>query len=297
MKCVLVQAPLIYDRRMLLSARPQRRLGVPEDQALLSFGSTDPKSSFSPRYLLLAGQPAFELSFWCGTCPLLFERKEGARFGSDSAQSETLAARELLAALEQPLDAVDDELVETFAQVLPEGEYLPLLLEVEPELVAPNDRRDYFSHEQVATWGVNSFWGLPENPRSFYYRTFETKVESDEHLYEFVVPMVPPSWNDRERVKHYRDLMDRGVTPTAIALSTLDMCQPAMDDDSTDYYGHWGLSHFLLDGHHKLEAAARSGAKVQLLALVSLDNSLALPEHVARLAEVRARQRASRAAV
>ncbi|MGH3349378.1 MAG: hypothetical protein ACRDPS_01845 [Nocardioides sp.] len=166
---------------------------------------------------------------------------------------------------------------------------------MKPELVAPNDGRDYFSHEQVATWGIDSFWGLPENPRTFYYRTFETTVESDEHLYEFVVPMVPPSWNDRERVQHYRDLMDRGVTPTAIALSTLDICQPAIDDDSTDYYCHWGLSHFLLDGHHKLEAAARSGGTVQLLALVSLDHSLALPEDVARLPELLARLRAGRA--
>lgn len=249
-------------------------------------GSTDRPSA---RYLYLSGKPAFELSLWCGTCPFLFERKEGAN-------ATFSAARESMTELEGKFDIADDRILETFSPLLPRGEYLPLLLEVQPELVAPHDERDYFTHEQVATWGVDGFWGLPENPRSFYYRTFETPVDHRGHLYEFVVPMVPPGWNHPERVQHYVDLSRDGVTPTAVALSTLDVCQPAMDDQSTDYYVHWGLSHFLLDGHHKLEAAARAGRPVRLLALVSLEGSLASPEDVARIPELLARPRSARTA-
>lgn len=275
---------------MLVSAFPPRRLGLPVEQAPLHFGRADGKvpkdlgpgagpAPFSARYLFMSGKPAFELSLWCGTCPFLFERKEGAN-GTMSAEVE------IMAELERPVGSVDDRILAPFASLLPEGEFLPLLLEVQPELVAPHDERDYFTHEQVATWGLDSFWGLPENPRSFYYRTFETRVKSDEHLYEFVVPMVPPGWNDRGRVQHYRDQMGEGVIPTAVALSTLDLCQPASDDESTDYYVHWGLTHFLLDGHHKMEAAARAGATVQLLALVSVDGSLAGPDDLARLPDL-----------
>lgn len=260
---------------------------MPADQAPLHFGGADQGASFSPRYLFMSGKPAFELSLWCGTCPFLFERKEGAN-GTMSAGAEPMAE------LEEGISAIDDHVVAPFAPLLPEGEYLPLLLEVSPELVAPHDERDYFTHEQVATWGVDSFWGLPENPRSYYYRTFETRVKADAHLYEFMVPMVPPGWNDRGRVQHYLGLIGRGVTPTAVALSTLDVCQPATDDESTDYYVHWGLTHFLLDGHHKLEAAAKSGAKVQLLALVSLEGSLARPDDVARLQGVLDQPRSAR---
>ena len=36
---------------------------------------------------------------------------------------------------------------------------------------------------------------------------------------------------------------------------------------------HWGLAHYLLDGHHKVEAAAQVGASVRLLSLVSVDGS------------------------
>lgn len=258
-----------------------------DDQAPLHFDRPDASSPFA-RHLYLSDKPAFELSLWCGTCPFLFERKEGA--------NATLSADvDAMADLEGAVESVDDRVLAPFSTLLPEGEYLPLLVEVQPEMVAPYDEQDYFSHEQVATWGPDSFWGLPENPHCVYYRTFETQVTAGQHLYEFIVPMVPPGWNDRARVQHYRDLMDQDVTPTAVALSTLDVCQPATDGDSTDYYVHWGLTHFLLDGHHKVEAAARSGASVRLLALVSVDGSLAGPHDIARLGDLLRQPRASRA--
>jgi hypothetical protein len=267
---------------VLLSTAPVRRLGVPDHDAALRIGRADPASTVSARQLFLSGRPAFELSLWCGTCPFVFARQDGAN-GTLSTDLERLAD------LERPLAVVDERVVDTFGPLLPEGDYLPLLLEVRPVLVAPHDDRDYFSHEQVATWGLDGFWGLPENPRSFYYRTFETAVDPNAHLYEFVVPMVPPGWNERDRVQHYADLMAQDVVPTAVALTTLDICQPAMDNQSTDYYIHWGLTHFLLDGHHKLEAAARTGRPVRLLALVTVDGSLAQRPDVERLARLRAR--------
>ncbi|MDR6175394.1 hypothetical protein QE364_000015 [Nocardioides zeae] len=277
---------------MLVASLPPRRLGVPVEGARLHFGRADAASgggTFRTRYLYLEDDPAFELSLWCGTCPFLFERQGGAN-GTLSA------ALGVMAVLEGPLEAVDDQVLAPFASLLPEGEFLPLLLEVRPELVAPHDDRDYFSHEQVTTWGTDRFWGLPENPRSFYYRTFETAVSPEAHLYEFVVPLVPPGWNDRVRVTGYRSAMARGVVPTAVALSTLDVCQPATYDESADHHAHWGLTHFLLDGHHKLEAAARSGAPVRLLALVSVDGSLASADDLARLPDLLSRPRGARPA-
>jgi len=280
---------LPYGEPVLVSSLPPIRFGVPDERAPLRFGPADPETPFSDRSLFMAGEPAFELSYWCGTCPFLFERKGGAN-GTLSAEVE------LSQDLERPLSVIDHRILVPFASLVPEGEFLPLLLEVEPILVEPHDDSDYFTHEQVATWGVDSFWGLPANPRSFYYRSFETSVKSDAHLYEFVVPMVPPRWNDRERVEHYRASLDQGVVPTAVAVSTLDICQPAIEDESTDYYAHWGLAHFLLDGHHKFEAAAQAGAKVRLLALVSLDGSLARPEDIARLPELLSKPRVRRGA-
>ncbi|MFG2284762.1 hypothetical protein ACGFOU_01560 [Streptomyces sp. NPDC048595] len=258
-----------------------RRLGAPGTEARLRFETETRQSGSGPgrRLLVLDGKPAFQLSPWCGTCQFLFQRLEGA--------NQTLSLEEMQERLAGRLSALDDGVLDAFGSLLPEGDYLPLLLRVEPRLVTPGQEGDYFSDEQVAAWGVDAFWGLPEHPRTPYYRTFETVVDDDAHFYEFVVPMVPPSWNAPERVAEYAERMGRGSVPTAVAVSTLDLCRPALDLRSTDYHGHWGLTHFLLDGHHKLQAAASAGRPVQLLSLLAVGESLAAPDDHRRLAALR----------
>lgn len=231
--------------------------------------------------LTLDDDPAFELSFWCGTCQFLFQRMEGA--------NQSLSLDEMRDRLTSGLDDVDPSVVDAFGGLLPEGQYVPMLISVAPRLVTPGKPGDYFGEEQLATWGVDSFWGLPEYPRTAYYRTFETPVAGRGcHLFEFVVPMLPPVWDDAETVRAHVERLLVSDTPTAVAISTLDVCQPATDTWSVDYYGHWCLTHFLLDGHHKMHAAADSGRPLRLLSLLSIDGSLASAEQIASAVDVRA---------
>lgn len=273
---------------MLIARGTPVRLGT-DDSARLSFAeSSKPDSAWAGRRLLLLDdQPAFEMSFWCGTCPFLFERLEGA--------TETLSLDVMSERLSGGIDDLDDDVISTFAALLPKGEYVPLLLEVTPRLVRPSAENDYFAREQVKTWGLDAFWDLPVNPRTPYYRTFETAVGHDAHLYEFVVPMVPPSWNDTERVAAFADRLKESSRPTAIAISTLDVSVPAVAQ-GPDWYWHWGLTHFLLDGHHKLQAAAQQGRSLRLLTLLSLDGSLAEKGQLDRLGDLRSRPNAKRVA-
>ena len=134
--------------------------------------------------------------------------------------------------------------------------------------------------------GCRWLWGLPEYPRTPYYRTFETSVDSGAHLYEFVVPMVPPTWNDRSSVEAFATRLHSSSSSTAVAVSILDVCQPADSRGDGDYYAHWGLTHFLLDGHHKMEAAASEGLPLRLLSLLSVDASLATPDLVLRVPDL-----------
>ncbi|MET7674254.1 hypothetical protein [Streptomyces seoulensis] len=274
---------------MMITSGDVRSLGLPASEARLHFETEPQEIGGGPRrrLLMVDDEPAFELSFYCGTCPLLFRRLEGAR--------EKLSLESVQERLAGALDDPDGGgVIDAFGALLPEGEYLPLLLSVEPRLVIPGQEGDYFSGEQVTTWGIDQFWGLPEYPHTPYYRTFETPVDADAHLYEFVVPMVPPTWNERERVEEYIALMEQGTVPTAVAISTLDVCEPAAGAP-IDQYQHWGLTHFLLDGHHKLEAAAAAGQPVRLLSLLALDESLAGADDCARLPSLRTRPRSARA--
>nr|WP_221374824.1 hypothetical protein [Actinoplanes polyasparticus] len=245
---------------MLLNAEPVRVLGD-ADNPRLRFSEEGPDGPDPRRLLFVDDKPAFELSFWCGTCQILFQRQEGS--------TETFSAE-------------GDDPVEAFGALLPRGDYQPLRLRIEPRLVQPSHPGDYFAGEQVATWGLDSFWGLPVYPRTPYYRTFETAVDADAHLYEFVVPMVPPSWNERAQVDKYAAELARGEPATAVAVSILDVSLPATDNGS-DYYAHWALTHFLLDGHHRLQAAAEAGLPIRLLSLLAVDHGLSAPADVARL--------------
>ena len=237
------------------------------------------------RSLQLDDKPAFELSYWCGTCQFLFRRLEGS--------NATVSVAELEAALNDGLDHIEDDVLVTFAGLLGRGTYIPLLLEISPRLQLPGQDGDYFAQEQVQTWGLESFWGLPAYPRTPYYRTFETSVGADAHLYEFVAPMVPPSWNDTATVTRHAEDLARSSRPTAVAVATLDVCAPA-EDHGQDYYDHWGLTHFLLDGHHKMQAAAQTGRPLRLLSLLSVEASLADPDEVARIITLRSQAGSSR---
>lgn len=90
---------------MLLSAYAPRTLGVAEG-ARVRFGE-EPKQegTFAGRRLLfLDERPAFELSFWCGTCQFLFKRLEGA---NQTASLEDVGQR-----LADGLDGIDQEIVD-----------------------------------------------------------------------------------------------------------------------------------------------------------------------------------------
>ena len=272
---------------MVLASAPARTLGV-ESGARVRFGEEEKAEGAyaGRRVLFLDDKAAFELSFWCGTCQFLFKRQYGA--------NETVSLADMEERLADGIAALDEDVISTFGSLLPAGEYLPLLVRVEPRLVRPVQPGDYFSEEQVATWGVEPFWGLPEYPCTPYYRTFETAVDREAHMFEFVVPMVPPSWNDKARVAQHAARLQSSQHPTAVAVASLDVCAPATDD-GVDWYVHWGLTHFLLDGHHKLQAAAETGTALQLLSLLSVDGSLATREQVERVPELRGRPRAGRA--
>jgi hypothetical protein len=268
----------------VLAVGEPSRLGAQASRLRFGEDAKQEGSWAGRRLLWLDDEPAFELSYWCGTCPFLFQRLSGS--------NETVSIAKLERELAEGLDGLDASIIRAFSQLLPEGEYVPLLLAVQPRLVQPLEPGDYFSSEQVLTWGIDSFWGLPAYPQTPYYRTFETPVDDGAHLFEFIVPMVPPSWNEPARVAEHRERLQTSARPTAVSVSILDVCEPSVEADGTELFAHWCVAHVLLDGHHKLQAAAESERRLQLLSLLSVNGGLSSAEQVARLPHLR-RQAAS----
>ena len=222
------------------------------------------------RFLTVNGKQAYHLGNVCGTCRFLFERMEGANTG--------IEVDELTALLAAGLNNLSEEVVEKLAQLLPASNYIVALLRLKPQLVQLGGESDYFAVEQVENEdGVDPFWGLPHYPKVPYYRVVgrsRVKVPQGE-AFDFIVPMIPESMLERERIGFYERSLNDDFAPTAVALSLLDVKGPAYS--GTD---HWCLAHYVIDGHHKVAAAARADRELTLIAFIAVDHGISSKEQV-----------------
>jgi hypothetical protein len=225
------------------------------------------------RFITLDGKKAYHIGNICGTCAFVFERLPGA--------NDKLSPTELSARLKDGLTEIGEDVVRTAMAVLPAGGYNVLLLNCAPRLVLPAKDGDYFFEEQVALWGIDGFWGLPHYTKTEYYRTDLVKMSNRRGLFEFVVPMFPKNYLHKEAISSYRNALSQGVVPTALAVSILDVKQPANWDGDPDFTEHWCLSHYLLDGHHKVFAAYELGKPVSILSFLAFEKGISTPEQVA----------------
>ncbi len=228
------------------------------------------------RFLTIEGKRAYHLGNICGTCAFFFERLGGANCSIDAS-----AVRD---AVNAGIESFDSEAAQAFRALLPSGNYKALLLDITPKLITLGSSDDYFASEQVQTWGLDHFWNLPHDPRVQYYRGDSRRIDASACLYEFVIPMVPYNWLKQERVQQYLESASR---PTAVALSVLDVKQPATSSEEQQRQGHdrahWCLAHYLLDGHHKTFAASKAVRPVSFLSLLAVDKGISSPEQANQL--------------
>lgn len=250
----------------------QSEVSVPVSGSVVDFATTgDGQWPEWNRYLTVDGEKAYHLGNVCGTCSFLFERMAGANAGVEVG--------ELIALLAEGVSSLSPALIDTLAQLMPKAEYRVALLRIVPQQVHLGGAADYFAVEQVENeGGVDPFWGVPHNPKVPYYRV---KARSSVEVvvgglgFDFVVPMFPETFLDGERISHYETLIRSGLTPTAVSVSLLDVKGPAMTGAD-----HWCMAHYLLDGHHKMAAAARVGQEIALIAFVAVDRGRSSPDQV-----------------
>jgi hypothetical protein len=223
------------------------------------------------RYLTIDGIPAYQIGYSCGTCGLVLRRQSDAPSGPLSAA----AVRDRLNA---GLDGLDMEVIDAFAAQLPCDDYQVMLLDTLPTLVAPGSTDDYFAFDGPAGWSNEEFEYSVDPANASYYRLGRRAVGDHDELFEFAVPMGDPTELDADVVARYSHAPGR---PTAVAFGLLDIEGPWFRRER-----HWGLFHFLLDGHHKTAAAAARNVPIRLLTFVSAGESLACDDELLSLPEI-----------
>jgi hypothetical protein len=252
------------------------RVTVTDSVSVLAFESTgDEDHKIWDRFLTVEGKPAYHIGNVCGTCFFFFERLEGA--------NQSISPSEISNNLSQGLKQLDESLLGKIKTILPNGEYLAILLEIFPSRVFPGSAKDYFTHEQVELWGIDGFWNLPHYPKTEYYRSRTKDLGERRKLFEFLIPMFPGNWLNQDECQAYKSEINFGYQPTALALTVLDIKEPANWEGEPAVTEHWCLAHYLLDGHHKTLAAAEVDKPITLLSFLSLGESLATEENIRTL--------------
>ncbi|WP_164219233.1 hypothetical protein [Virgibacillus sp. YIM 98842] len=219
------------------------------------------------RYISIEGKKAFHIGNICGTCEFFFERLDGANQG--------ISPKVVSTALQEGISKLDDEFLSKVSLILPNGEYEVSLIEANPKLVDLGKEEDYFSNEQIQVWGEDEFWGLPHYPKIQYYRSLTKELTHKSKLFEFVVPTFPVHWLNEGTVDKYKSLISDGSRPAALCLSVLDIKEPADYEAHTDHPQHWCLTHYVVDGHHKIFSASLLNKPITLLSFLAKKECIA----------------------
>lgn len=224
------------------------------------------------RFITLDGKQAHHIGNICGTCPFVFERRDGA--------NDKVSPAELTSSLRTGVSSIDAMVTEAAMEILPAGAYKTLLLSCVPRFISPSKKGDYFFEEQIELWGVDGFWGVPHYTKNEYYRTETAKIGNRGALFEFIVPMFPKRYLHAKTIESYEAISDHRTTPTALAVSILDVKQPANRNGNSAIASHWCLAHYLLDGHHKMYAASEVGKPISLLSFLAVDKGISSAEQI-----------------
>jgi hypothetical protein len=227
------------------------------------------------RFLTIDGKNAYHIGNICGTCSFFFERLEGA--------NKSISPHEVSNILGQGIGDLSNELLQKVSTILPNGQYLVSLLKISPSLITLGSDKDYFNNEQVKVWGVDGFWGLPHHPKIQYYRGLTKEMSLGEKLFEFIVPMFPQNWLDANRVNHFKQILQESYQPTVLALSVLDVKEPAYCEDEEVMESHYCLAHYLIDGHHKTFAAAQLNKPITILSFLAIEKGISNADDIKRV--------------
>lgn len=155
------------------------------------------------RFISIEGKPAYEIGNICGTCSFYFERLDGA--------NKSINPTELIDQLNEGLNELDERTVEKIAGIIPNGKYKVLLLTVYPKTVELGTDKDYFANEQVELWGIDDFWGMPHNPKINYYRGTDQLMDKEAKVFEFIIPIFPKNWLQRDRTNEDIDTLLKNI--------------------------------------------------------------------------------------
>ena len=228
--------------------------------------------------LTVNGKRVFQYGCPCGTCGITFKKIASP----DNRVSDAEAVDQL-----GELDHIPSEFaLRRLARILPQGAYHPAVIESPVRLVAPGASDDYFATDVIRLFGLEApEYEKPQDPGTHYYRLGSSHKLAVPYagcvtrtlLTQIAMPLQDPATLDKERVKFWKSKALAGHPLTAFAVSVLNYQSPAFvpdrqppvqkGDKDYPYNSQMLLTHCLLDGHHRVQAASENDSPVRILTL------------------------------
>jgi hypothetical protein len=237
--------------------------------------------------LTVNGKRVFQYGSPCGTCGITFKKIASSTDRVSDAEAVDLLGE---------LDHVPSEFaLRRLARILSQATYYLAVIEAPVRQVAPGTLDDYFATEVVRLFGLEApEYEKPQDPGTRYYRLGQdhelavpypagviklgSKLTTPYSggitktlLTQIVMPLQDPATLDKDRIEFWKSKMRAGRPLTAFAVSVLDKQSPAIKrgDEDYPYDGQMLLTHCLLDGHHRVQAASESNSPVRILTLLA----------------------------
>jgi hypothetical protein len=211
------------------------------------------------RSLLVAGRPVYNLGSACGTCEFLLRL---IRWPDEDLSA---TAKQLETASPSPLRGIGKEWISTWSPLIEQlrsGHYLVGLLSVPLKRIdAEHPEHSWFYQRRRLRVPLEPKEGDSRDgdasddwPGTIHYQGPRFGAHP---TYTMVMPLHDVAKLDEARVREFERMIERGEHPHAVALAWVD--SRAISERF--------LNLILLNGHHRVEAFARSGLPASIIAI------------------------------
>ncbi|GGS24108.1 hypothetical protein [Deinococcus knuensis] len=237
---------------------------------------------YSGTALRVHGEVAALIGMGSATLPALFHALPLTR------RPALAAVDDLQDALSDGLRSLDGATVTRLASLLPPGSYVASLVTTRPSVVVPGGPLDYMTHERERYWPGDRQQGswpgadVPKAPPALSYRapgwrepgviTYlgGRQVPGDEAGVSVLLPTQETASLDARWVAFYREQFRAGVRPTAVCLQVIEERDSNSQVEGTLLSNLTLAVNVIVDGHHKMQAAALEGAALTVLTFTAL---------------------------
>lgn len=240
----------------------QKEVIVTNSKAVISFSAPQEEGKSFDRTITINGELLVQNGVHCDTCLWLFERLP------NDPKVTSLAGQQLAEQLGQGVTHLTSETIELSQQLIPNGDYYVLLSKINPFLRIPiySKREPYFTED---------FFEEPYYLIQSKLKPWKNEPTTFYGFKHFVVPLQKIDTLDKERVEYWKQQLNKGVEPTVLTVGLWDHKYfpfTTQYTDEIDIYDNDMLSEYILDGHHKLYAAALESKPLTLLSYIRKDN-------------------------